>query len=73
MYNAPIQIEILGEKGKINIRGFEVTIEAGGTNTQRFYDGFGALVYEKHLISSYTKNTKKAYHVRLSHMRYANL
>lgn len=25
--NAPIQIEIMGEKGKVNIKGFEVTIE----------------------------------------------
>jgi UDP-N-acetyl-2-amino-2-deoxyglucuronate dehydrogenase len=27
--NAPIQIEIMGEKGKINIKGFDVTIEIG--------------------------------------------
>lgn len=28
--NAPIQIEIMGEKGKVNIKGFDVTIEAEG-------------------------------------------
>ena len=28
--NAPIQIEILGEKGKVNIKGFDVTIEIDG-------------------------------------------
>lgn len=27
--NAPIQIEIMGEKGKVNIKGFDVTIEIG--------------------------------------------
>lgn len=28
--NAPIQIEIMGEKGKVNIKGFDVTIEIEG-------------------------------------------
>ncbi len=30
-HNAPIQIEITGEKGKINVKGFDVTIELGNT------------------------------------------
>lgn len=29
-HNAPIQIEIMGEKGKVNIKGFDVTIEIDG-------------------------------------------
>ena len=29
-HNAPIQIEIMGEKGKINLKGFEVTVEMEG-------------------------------------------
>jgi len=32
VHNAPIQIEILGEKGKINIKGFDVTIEIEGNS-----------------------------------------
>ena len=27
MYNAPVQIEVMGEKGKVHLKGFDVTIE----------------------------------------------